>query len=329
MENKLAVITAFLGGVKNRYMQYHPDRTIKEKLDLARQIEGIEGVELCYPGDFEDPKLLRTLLEEYGLGVSAVNVRSRRQGKWLRGSFSSQIEAERNEVVDDFRTALDTAADFGVDRITTCPLNDGHDYPFEIDYFDMYRFAEDSFHRIAEHNPEMRVCIEYKRNDPMARCLFGTAAETITFCQQIGLPNIGLTLDFGHALLAGESPAQSLVMANRAERLFYVHINDNDRYWDWDMLPGAFHLSELIEFFYFLKKTDYTDDWYSFDVVSKEVGTVETFDTVMKLTRKFEALADKIDPAQMDPAMKRRNPMAATELFYDLLFDDKEGVPSK
>lgn len=42
-------------------------------------------------------------------------------------------------------------------------------------------------------------------------------------------------------------------MLARAGKLFYVHLNDNDRNWDWDMLPGAFHFWEFLEFFYFLK----------------------------------------------------------------------------
>lgn len=322
MKNKTAVITAFLGGVKNRYMQYHPDQTIKEKLELASTIDGLDGVELCYPGDFEDTKLVRSVLEETGLGVSAINVRSRRQGRWLRGSFSSSIASERQEVVDDFRNAMDVAADLGVHRITTCPLNDGHDYPFEIDFFDMYQLAEESIAKIAEHNRDIRMSIEYKRNDPMARCLFGSAAEVISFCNAIDAPNVGVTLDFGHSLLGGESPAQALVMTHRAGRLFYVHLNDNDRYWDWDMLPGAFHANELVEFLYFLAKTEYDNDWYAFDVVSKEVDLVETYQLVMKLTRKFEAMAARIDQQKMDQALTERNPVASTELYYDTLFGD-------
>ena len=42
--NRLAVITAFLGGVKNRYIQYKPDRTLEEKFSAAAQIEGLDGV---------------------------------------------------------------------------------------------------------------------------------------------------------------------------------------------------------------------------------------------------------------------------------------------
>ena len=53
--NRLSIITAFLGGVKNRYMQYQPERGLREKFALARKAGGFEGLELCYPADFQDP----------------------------------------------------------------------------------------------------------------------------------------------------------------------------------------------------------------------------------------------------------------------------------
>ena len=57
--NKLAIITAFLGAAKNRYMTYQEDRSLKDKLEMASRIEGIEGLELCYPADFENPQQLK------------------------------------------------------------------------------------------------------------------------------------------------------------------------------------------------------------------------------------------------------------------------------
>ena len=36
-------------------------------------------------------------------------------------------------------------------------------------------------------------------------------------------------------------------------------------------MPGAFHFWEFIEFFYYLKELGYTDDWYAYDVMSKEI----------------------------------------------------------
>ena len=315
--NKLAVITAFLGGVKNRYIQYKPDRTLGKKFDAAAQIEGLDGLELCYPADFDDVGLLKTLLSDHGFGVSSVNVRSRRTGRWLRGAFTSARAEERAEVVDDFQRAIDLAVEVGSPRISTCPLNDGHDYVFEMNYLDAYRYAEETFSAICEHNRDVRVCIEYKWNDPRTRCLLASAGETLAFCQTVGAENLGVTLDIGHALLAGERPAQSVALLARAGKLFYVHLNDNDRNWDWDMLPGAFNLWEFVEFFYYLREVGYDGDWYAYDVMSKEIDTVETFNTVTHLTRKLEALADRIDRQQMEAMLAERDPARSLRYLYD------------
>ncbi|MFQ3620084.1 MAG: sugar phosphate isomerase/epimerase [Spirochaetales bacterium] len=318
--NKIAIITAFLGGVKNRYMQYQPEKSLREKLELAARIPGVEGVELCYPQDFQDPKELVSLLKDTGLGVSAVNVRSRRQGKWLRGSFSSSDPKERQEVVEDFKAASDAVRLIGARRITTCPLNDGHDYPFEMDYRDAYAYMAEAFHQIASAAKDLQICIEYKWNDPRTRCLLASAGETALFCASVGLPNLGVTLDFGHSILAGERPAQAAALLHQTGRLFYVHLNDNDRNWDWDMLPGAFNLLELIEFFYYLKEVGYTDDWYAYDIMSKEVDLYTTFDVAVRITRKVEKMAEKIDRKKMTDLLKKRNPAVSLGELYEWVF---------
>jgi xylose isomerase len=318
--NKLSVISAFLGGVKNRYMQYHPNRNVRERFEIASQVNGLDGLELCYPADFENPEETCRLLEHFGLGVSGINVRSRREGKWLRGGFTSANSIERVEVIDEFKTAMDLAARMNVNRISTCPLNDGHDYVFEMDYFDAYRYAEESFSAICEHNPDVKVCIEYKWNDPRTRCLLGSAGESLSFCQSVGAANLGVTLDFGHALLSGERPAQSAVMLHRAGRLFYVHLNDNDRFWDWDMLPGAYNLIELIEFLYYLRIIGYTDDWIAYDVMAKENDMIETFENVTWLTRKAETLTDRLDTDSINELLQQRNPIRSIRYLYETVF---------
>lgn len=317
--NKLAIITAFLGGVKNRYMQYNENRDLQSKLKLASKVERLDGLELCYPADFEDVHLLKKLMMDYGFGVSSINVRSRRQGKWLRGSFTSSIQSERKEVVEDFKRAMDLAAEIGSPRISTCPLNDGHDYVFEMNFFDAYKYAEETFSAICEHNRDIKVCIEYKWNDPRTRCLFGSAGETLAFCHSAGANNLGVTLDIGHSIQAGERPSQSLAMLQRAGKLFYVHLNDNDRNWDWDLLPGSYNFFEFIEFFFYLKEAGYDNDWYAYDVMSKEVDTVRHFNLVTKLTRKLEEVSAKLDREKVLELMKNRNPNDSIEYLYDTL----------
>jgi len=317
--NKLAVITGFLGAAKNRYMTYQEERNLEEKFALAARVGGIDGFELCYPGDFGNTSRLKELLAEHNYGVSAINFRSRRTGSWLRGSFSSADAVERQQVVEDFYRVMDHAADLGCNRVTTCPLNDGTDYVFEADYNDLYRYAEETFAQICDHNPAVKVCIEFKWNDPRARCLFATSGETLAFCQTVGAENLGVTLDIGHSLLGHERPGQAVALLARAGRLFYVHVNDNDRSWDWDMIPGAYHFWETIEFFYYLKRAGYTDDWYGYDVFPKEIDTADTFTAAFAITRQLEELADRVDPVRVAELSARRNPVDSMHYLYSLV----------
>ena len=317
--NRFAIITAFLGETRNRYMVYQGNRTLAEKFEMAKKIPGLDGFELCYPADFENPAELKALLRRHGFGLSGMNFRSRRSGRWWRGAFIAESPVERQEVIDDLRRAMDMAADLGIERISTCPLNDGADALFELDYARAYDHAAETLGTACAHNREMRICIEYKKNDPMARCLLGTAGETAAFCLWTGIGNLGATLDLGHALYAEERPAQAAVLLAKAGRLFYVHLNDNDGRWDWDMVPGAFHLWESVEFLYTLRKLGYTDDWYAFDVYPKEIDAVENFTAAFQITRKLEAITDRIDIQTMERLLAERNSAKTLPYLYSLL----------
>lgn len=316
--NKLAIISGFLGAIKNRYMSYQEERPLEEKLRMASEVEGISGLELCWPQDFADSAVLKVLMGKYRLEVSAINFRSRRTGQWMRGSFSSQIQSERQEVVDDLKKAMDMAVELGCNRISTCPLNEGHDYPFEMDYGKAYDFIEETIGEAAVHNAKVKIAIEYKQNDPRARCLLGNAGETLAFCQKIGLPNVGVTLDIGHSIQAGERPAQSAVMLARAGRLFYVHLNDNDKFWDWDMIPGAYNFWDFIEFFYYLRKIGY-DDWFSYDIYPKEIDTVRTFEVAAGITKKLIEISSKLRPETIEDLLAKRDPTESMRYIYSIL----------
>ncbi|TDF92926.1 sugar phosphate isomerase/epimerase family protein [Paenibacillus piri] len=315
---KYAVISGFLGGVKNRFMTYQNDRSLEQKIELASHIKGIAGLELCYPDDFDDFERTVQWLDQYGLQVSAINFRSRRSGRWMRGSFTSESAEERQEVLESLKEAMDVAEKLGCNRVTTCPLNEGHDYIFEMEYGRAYDYFEQIIREAALYNPRVRLCIEYKNNDPRARCFLGNAGETLAFCQQVGLPNVGVTLDFGHSIQAGERPAQAAVMLARSQRLFYVHLNDNDKVWDWDMLPGAYNLWDTLEFIYYLKKIGY-DDWYSYDIIPKETSTVESFETAFAITDKCFTLAERISPEVMETLLKERNPNRSFSYLFSIL----------
>jgi len=310
---RLAILTLFMGQTRNRFLQYQQPRTIVEILDMAGRTEGCEGVELRYPGDLADMPAVRAALARNRLGVAAVNFASVRPDRWLRGAWSSTSSTERQAAVDDFRRCIDAAIEIGAPRVTNCPLNDGIDYPFELDFARAYDTAAECYAQVADHNPRFPVCIEYKISEPRLRSLLGTAGETAAFCQMVGRDNLGVTLDVGHALFANENAAQSAALLAKAKRLFYVHLNDNDGRADWDLLPGAVHTWETVEVLHTMRALGY-DDWFTFDIVPKELEPVEFFATAARLTRRLEAIARRIDPARLAELRQEKN--AARTLAY-------------
>ena len=304
---RLAILTLFMGQTRNRFLQYQEPRTILEILDMAGRTEDCEGVELRYPGDLADPKAVKAALERNHLGIAAINFASVRPDRWLRGAWSSTRPEERRAAVDDFKRCIDVARELGAPRITNCPLNDGIDYAFELDFARAYDTAAECYAEIADHDPSFPICIEYKISEPRVRSLLGNAGETAAFCQIVNRDNLGVTLDVGHALFANENASQSAALLAKAKRLFYVHLNDNDGRADWDLLPGAVHPWELIEFLWTLERLGY-DDWMTFDIVPKEAEPVEFFATAARLTRKYEMLSRRIDAPKMEALQGANNP---------------------
>ncbi len=90
-------------------------------------------------------------------------------------------------------------------------------------------------------------------------------------CQELDLPNVGITMDFGHAVLAHENPAQAAALAARYGRLFNVHLNDTFGRFDDDFLPATKHVMETVELLWQLKQLDY-NGWISLDM-SRSPGT--------------------------------------------------------
>ena len=87
----------------------------------------------------------------------------------------------------------------------------------------------------------------------------------------------------------------------------------------WDMLPGAFHFWETIEFLYALKKLGYTDEWYAFDVYPKELDTAENFAAAFQITRKHETITDRIDVPTIEQLLRERNSAKTLPYLYSLL----------
>lgn len=318
MERKYAIITGFMGKVKDRFIDYQPPREMEEMLEMSSKVKGCSGVEVVYPQNFDDPVKLKALLKKYNLGVSTVNLNVKGEEKWRFGSFSNPNPAIRKEAVKYLKTAMDAAAELGCNIVTTALLNDGADYPFELNYIRAFNDCLDGIREAAEHRSDVKISLEYKASEPRAHCLFNNAGKMAYFCHLTGKDNVGVTLDTGHALQAQEIPADSAAFLGTTGKLFYVHVNDNFRNWDWDMVPGTINLWDQIEFALYLKKLGY-NSWITADVFPQRHDPIRIMEKTFEWMDFIFDVVEKIDEKKLFEMMETEDSFAILDYLRSFL----------
>lgn len=293
MKRKYAVITGFMGKIQDRFATYGTTRNFEEMVQTASTIKGCSGLEVVYPQQVQDPVKAKKILAEAGMGVAALNVNVKGEPKWLYGSISSPDEKVRREAVEYMKTGLDYASVLGCNKVTIAFLNDGSDYPFELDFERAFNDAVACVREAAGYRRDVKLSLEYKPSEPRVHGLLNNAGKMAFFCEKVGLDNVGVTLDTGHALQALEVLGDSAAFLATTKRLFHVHVNDNYRNWDWDMVPGTVNFWEFIEFCVYLNKFQY-NEWITADVFPQRHDAVRIMEKTFEWMDYMFTIADAV-----------------------------------
>lgn len=256
-------------GVGDRFMKTYfepvPAQEVFPRLAGTR----IKGVELQHPNHVNEENMvaMRAALENNGLVPVIVNTPMASDMRWKKGSFSHPSAEVRAAAVTRVKQAMDASRALGCNKISVFLGQDGFDYPMVSNYQDVWKNMVDCFTQCARYAPEVDICIEYKPREPRTNQYLSTAAKTILLCEETGCVNVGLLVDIGHAWMAGENMGETLCLAAHKNRLFHVHLNDNEGVADDDLAMGGIHLVQYLEALYWLDECDY-DGWISFDVHS-------------------------------------------------------------
>ncbi|MEH3108433.1 MAG: sugar phosphate isomerase/epimerase [Sphingomonas fennica] len=304
---------------------YGPPRTILDQIDLAGRVADLSVVDINYP--FADPKItldqVEAALARNNLGVIGVTPEIYTR-KFAKGSFTNPDPGIRREAV---RMVDETAAvvrRFGADYVKLWPGQDGWDYPFQVDHGALWKHSLDGVGEVAAKHPDLKFVIEYKPREPRVHMSFDSVARTLLGIEKIGLPNVGILLDFGHALFAGESPADSAQLAIDYGRLFGMDVNDNLRGWDDDLVAGTVHPIELLEFFYVLRKNGWEGVW-QLDQFPFREDSVAAATSAIDFLKVCDRALDKLDFAAMQKAQDAHDAMTALRLARQALFTSYEG----
>lgn len=292
----------------------------EDAIKRAAKIKGIKALEFM-SSDFDDsPEKINSLLKENNLQVAGTAVNIFSSPKWKLGSLSNQDEKLRREAVEEVQRTVKISNDLGCNDITLWLGSDGFDYPFQADYQKQWTLLFEEIRKLAEEFPNKRFALEYKLKEPRKYLFVSSAMKALWLTKKIGKDNVGVLVDFGHALMGKENPAEVIWILNEEKKLFGIHFNDAYREWDDDLIAGSVNIWDNLEFIWYLDKIGY-EGWLSFDIFPFRMDASEAVKLCIRNTENLIKLATKIDKQELAEAQKSMRAEKTLSIIQKVLED--------
>ncbi len=291
---------------------------MNEWLDMAKQVEGLDGVELVGNWHVNDDNIFEVgkMFRDRDLEICLLTPDLWTQAKWGRGSLAAPEAKTRREAVDEIKKVLDWSAALACPYINVWPGQDGYDYSFQADFIETWKWLRDGLAECAEHALNVQILVEYKPKEPRKHCFVDHVGTVLLLLQD--LDTVGVLLDWGHAFQGGENVAESAVRLSRYGKLDYLHLNDNYRSWDDDMMVGALHLVEYLELVYWLKRVGY-EGWLTLDIFPFREDGVAAVRQSKKWLEAFWKAVERLGTDAFTEVIRTADACRATELVRKCL----------
>ena len=300
---KQAIIIGFLGKTQDRFSEYHEPIDTEKKLEYVSKIEGLTGVEIVHPYECLDPTETMQLMNKYGLEFAAINVNIKKEADLVAGALTRPKDAIRAKAVDYIKQAKDFAKAVGAPHVTCCPLNDGYDVLFQVNYKQAWNHIVETLAEAADYLPEIPLFIEPKYSETRVHCQIDSTAKGLLLLKDMACKNTGITLDFGHSMQSQENPAQSLALIYENGFDAYLHTNDNDTRADWDLVGASRNFLHYVEFMFWAQEYGY-DKFYTTDASPRIFNIIDFFTTHASITSGVYDLAKSLNHEQIKAMMQ-------------------------
>jgi xylose isomerase len=227
-----------------------------ELIERASQVRGLSAVDLNFPDHFDKakPEEIIVSARDCGLTVNGIAMRYYSDPGFKLGAFTHPESKVRQAAIDLTKSAMDVLEETGGDLLTIWLGQDGWEYPFHVDYDAMWEAETEAIREIADHNPRIKISIEYKPSEPRTFSLLANLAMTLLAIKKVDRPSLGVTLDFAHVLYAGESPAFAAALIQRESELLGIHLNDGYGRRDDGLMVGTVNLVQTLELLFQLQR---------------------------------------------------------------------------
>jgi len=316
---KQGIIIGFLGQSQDRFSAYQSPADTRQKLELAAQVEGFSGIEMIYPYETGEAGETMAWMKEFNLEFAAINVNIKKEDIFVPGALSRPDKEIRQKAIEYIKGAKDYAEKVGAPLVTCCPLADGYDHLFQVDYRSAWRFTVETFGEAADYKPEIPLFVEPKFNETRVHCQIDTTAMALLMLKEIGNKATGVTLDFGHSMYASENPARSLVSIAESGFLYYIHTNDNDARHDWDLASGTRHFLHYAEMLFYAKELGY-DRYFTTDASPRIFDRVGYFKRHTEFSNALWDLIGELDRKEFFDLMKQEMSLELMDLVKEKIY---------
>ena len=301
------------------------DKSKITTLDLIKRaatVKGLTDIDLNFPDHIDgNLKDIVNCCKDNGININGLAMRYYSNSKFKLGAFTNPNKQTRQEAIEITKKGIDAAREAGCALMTLWLGQDGFDYSFQADYNDLWEKEIDGIRQVAEHDHNCNISLEYKPNEPRAYSLLSNLTSTLLAISQVGLPNLGITLDFAHLLYANEQPAFSAALVSKSSKLLGVHLNDGYAKRDDGLMVGSVHYQATAELLYQISNDGYNGVIYfdtfpntiNLDPVKECETNIETVQQILEVVKGLQ------NDNQLRESIQKQDSITTQKIFNKVL----------
>jgi xylose isomerase len=283
-------------------VQFHDD-------DAVPAIDGKSASEIQ-----AEAKAMRTKLEDHGLTAEFVAPRLWENPMTIDGAFTSNDPEARKYAIERAKKAADIARELNTDLMVLWLAREGTYMRESKDAVRATHQLLEAVDSLLEYDSKLRIAIEPKPNEPMDLAYIPTIGHALALGFQASQPErVGSLVETAHAVLAGLDPADEMSFALAFDKLFSVHLNDqNGLKFDQDRAFGsvdlrrAFNQVRVLDENEFYKKGMVGLDVKAIRTQPAEIATKHLRNSMLVFLKLVD-LVRSLDRKQMDAFVEARD----------------------
>lgn len=234
--------------------------SFEEKIDFCKEL-GFDGIqfhdddvvpnlnELSHSQILDKASEVRRLLDDRWLVAEFVAPRLWEDPRTVDGAYTSNNPKDREYALKRSLTAIDIARELGTEKIILWLAREGTHVRESKNPSVAVGLMVDAINRMLDYDKKIKILIEPKPNEPMDLAYVPTVGHAIALAYKTVDPTrLGVLVETAHCVLAGLDPADEMAYALYHNKLWSVHLNDqNGLKFDEDRSFGSINLRRAFD----------------------------------------------------------------------------------